>query len=95
MARKDLCAPYGLASTLHSIGACDKEGADLGEQFKARAKEIAKTGGKGSGSNDKDAVKACVDEMRGARWPVSDGEAFTERGTFDPLTNVSSRPTLV
>ena len=95
VARKDLSAPYRLASTLHSIGVCDKESADLGEQFKARAKEIAKAGGKQSGSNDKDAVKACVDEMRGAGWRVSDGEAFTERGTFDPLTNVSWKPTLV
>jgi hypothetical protein len=52
-------------------------------------------GGKGSGGNDKDAVKACVAAMEKAGWPVMKGDAFTERGTFDPLTNVSSKPTLI
>ena len=39
-------------------------------------------GGRGSGGNDKDAIKACVNEMTAAGWPVQ--EAFTACGTFSP-----------
>ena len=60
----------------------------------ARASPVlARAGGKGSGGNDKDAVKACVAEMREAGWPVE--EAFTERGAFSPTRAVSRKPTLV
>ena len=90
---KDLCAPYGLASALHDLGARGNQGNDLGAHIAKRAPKLAKARGKGSGGNDKDAVTACVDEMRNAGWPVT--ESFTERGSFSPTKSVSRNPTLV
>ena len=84
--RKDLCAPCGLTSALHAMGAVDNQGGDLGERIKASAAKIAKA---------KDAVKACVAQMEEAGWTVNDGHAFTKRGAFDPLANVAFVPTIV
>ena len=87
---KGLCAPYGLASAVHDLGAYDNQGADLGARLEKRAMEIAKGRGTGQGKN---AFTACSDEMREAGWPVE--KSFTERGSFSPTKNVSRNPTLV
>ena len=90
---KDLCAPYGLASALHDLGARDNQGGDLGTRLAKRAPKLAKANGKGSGGSDKDAVTACVAEMSQSGWTVA--ESFTERGGYSPTKNVSRHVTLV
>ena len=56
-AEKGLCAPMGLASALHNLGAFDNQGADLGARIAKVAPKLAKAHGKGKGGNDIDAVK--------------------------------------
>jgi hypothetical protein len=82
--KKGLCAPYGLASALHDLGACDNQGADLGARIAKAAPKLAR---------GDDAIKACVFEMRQAGWQVD--QAFTERGSFSPTRHVTRNPALV
>ena len=98
--KKGLCAPYGLASALHDLGACDNQGANLGVRIAKSASKLAKASGKGSGGNDKDAVQACVAEMRGAGWMAerrgrSEDACVPIERTFSATQDVSSNPTLV
>jgi len=92
--KKGLCAPYGLASVLDGIDARDNTGADLGSYISKDAKTIAKASGKGSGGNDSDAVKACVDVMNAAGWPVDSSLQSLGR-TYSATIDVSENPTLV
>ena len=100
--KKGLCAPYGLASVLDGIGARDNSGGDLGKYISKDAKTIAQARGKGSGGNDSDAVKACVDVMNTMGWPVEDSYKAglqplgprLSRG-YSVTQDVSVNPTLV
>ena len=93
--KKGLCAPYGLASVLDGIGARDNSGGDLGKYISKDAKTIAQARGKGSGGNDSDAVKACVDVMNTMGWPAEKAGLQLSGRNYSVTQDVSVNPTLV